>query len=502
MLVNPIMMNTIRKNNTVTPQRAFVSQSIKLSSPKDSVSFGSNYELELETRTQNKRGDKTGWAWNWAGGYEKARNEVILEMENEAKQALIDLAASKATTAATEKHLEAMREAQEKLEVATAANKEAYKMAQAAKDETIVYSNKALEAANQLSEERQKLADTYAKLLEEQKVKTVENENVVEQLRKQMEEASKQNDIKTRELLDEQLKEVQRIHNKQMEDLENQMSNIKKTEATYKRLVDIENANGFGKIAGYKYEQKILVDNFGRAIELERNNEPASIPNGILFYGPKGCGKSTFADAFAGQLECKIVKVKNYMNDEKNLEKLTEQAEAAQQEFEKTNIRTVLLIDEFEDFVPKGSRLTNGMKTFMDNVSKMYHCTVFATTNHPDKIDDILLRDERIDVRVALAPATKENAVAVLAHYANGNTLPGVNYEELAEEIVNHPSEGAFSNSRIKGLVNRLIKANADTGKKLSQIDLSDAIKEAGPDISNKALELFMEQIQYVKKNL
>ena len=49
-----------------------------------------------------------------------------------------------------------------------------------------------------------------------------------------------------------------------------------------------------------------LLKNPGRAKELG-----LSIPNGVLFYGPPGCGKTFFAERFAEEIGC------NYMSNSK-----------------------------------------------------------------------------------------------------------------------------------------------------------------------------------------
>lgn len=58
-----------------------------------------------------------------------------------------------------------------------------------------------------------------------------------------------------------------------------------------------------------------MLTQIGNSIIAEKSGQPAEIPNGILFYGPKGNGKTLFAKSFAEQLDCNHIKVNVDVDD-------------------------------------------------------------------------------------------------------------------------------------------------------------------------------------------
>lgn len=255
---------------------------------------------------------------------------------------------------------------------------------------------------------------------------------------------------------------------------------------------------GFEKIAGYAEEKQILVNIVGTPIALERAGHRAVVPNGVLLFGPLGAGKTSLATAFAEQLDCRLVKFQQSLDDVKDMKNLLKEAKNAQKLFETDGKRTIIQMDCCEEMLAKGSRIITPFKNLMGNLSEKYHCTIFATVNSIDKMDDILLRAGRFDVKIGLSPADKKNTKEILKYYAKPFADESVNYDELAEHIVKAQPDAAFSNSRIRRVVEDLLLNNTGI-KKVTQTDLLKSIKEVGPDITKQMLELFKRQIEFIK---
>ena len=311
-----------------------------------------------------------------------------------------------------------------------------------------------------------------------------------------MEEAKKQNDAKLQAALKVQMEEMQKSHKVEMEELSKSIDKASQSADVFAKIRDKSNAKGFGKIAGYQEQVDTLLDHFGTPIALEKNGQAADVPGGILFFGPQGNGKTTFANAFAGQLDCELVPIRPEVdNPKKNWKNLNKEIEQAKKRFTKDRTRTIILINEFDEFAPTNSRIVGSMKDLMDTLSKDYHCTIFATTNYPERIDKILLRDGRF-YKAGLPPADKANAEAVLKHYATDFADKDIKYAELAEEIVKTQPDQAFSNARIRASVVQIAEKCKNMGKKLTQTDLLESIKRLGPDIDKSALEIFQKQLE------
>lgn len=322
--------------------------------------------------------------------------------------------------------------------------------------------------------------------------------NKLEQLLKSKEKLIKEHKINVQKLLD-QMAEEQSKYATSMHKNSQAIENVNKIIKICSLADGINGHKGLEKIAGYQDQKDILINHVARPIELEKLGKPVIVPNGVMFFGPKGVGKTAFVEAFAEQLGCRLVKIQNFYEDEKNLHGLKAEAQKAKEHFEKTHIRTILQIDGFEEFAPRDSRMIGPMKGFMDVVSKDYHCTVLATTNHLEELDYMLLKPGRFEIKMALHPANKENAADILKHYAADFADESVNYEELAKHIVGVQPEEAFSNSGIKNVVNRCVKNIEEAGRKITHTDLLKSIQEIGPDITKQALELFREQLHYIR---
>lgn len=463
----------------------------------DSVSFGSNRDDEIEKMAKANRKKYTGIGWV-TGGRQKELNKAKNILDRQDAKKNIDLAVQRTTIEENQRHLQEMKDALLTVQVNSQRKDAIFAAAEKAHEATIQKQGEYLAATQQIANQRKELIDKYEELLNEQKQAKLEHDNKIKELLKQQLEAEKKNDIETKRKLDELAKNLNEMYEKRLKDLASEMKTVSNTEAILSNIADISNKDGFGKIAGYELEKEILTNKLGTPIGIERGKKVNNVPDGILFFGPKGCGKSTFAEAFATQLGCRHVKVVDTLDPAQNLEDLRNIAINAQEKYENDGIRTIIQIDEFEDFVPKGSKLTQGLQQFMDTVSQDYHCTIFATTNFPENISPILLRDGRFVEKVGLPYADKYNAKTVLMHYGKECADESVDFDELANLIVKPQPEAAFSNDRIKSVFTDFIQTHSDK-LKMSHNDFKTSIEKVGTDISKKAIELFKTQLEYVK---
>lgn len=499
-------VNSIQNNLSIAQKqnsnKNYSTMSMLINNSKsDSVSFGSKFPDPIqEEEYQQERMKYPLLTRIFKGGNKAAASKVMEKAQKERIAIMTQHNVDQALIAASEQHLKEMKEAIEETKRAQAATDRANAEKDAAREATIFQQGKALEATQQLADERLKQAEKFENLLREQKEEAAASEARHQEFITKLQEAHERNDAKMIANFETQMTEERKRHEDIMKAIVDRMNNVSNTEKTLSKVGNIQNKEGFGKIAGYELEKNILVNQVGNTIVLEKEGKVSIVPNGILFHGPKGNGKSTFANAFAHQLECRCVKIEDLINNEKNMDNLRKEAEKAKEHFEKTGIRTILQIDEFEDFAPEGSKMTNSMKIFMDNVSKDYHCTVFATTNHPDKISDIVLRPGRFDVMVGLPPANKEDTAAILKHYVDDLADKDVNYKEIAEHIVSVQPEEAFSNAKIEAMIKKFIKTNSQTLQKITHADLVQIFKDAHPDIGKEAMEMFREHMKLIAR--
>lgn len=498
MKVNVVKQNVISKQNQISNGSYSSTPLVSMSLPKDQISFGAK---SIDERKAEERANKGWWGRNvgWAfGGESKAQASAEKAVNDEINVAERKLA-----------HAQGEREAQDRAQgtILDQQNKIIEKSNQIIENEarfeeknkqTIFHLNEVVASKDQLIKKTEEANKKLETLYQEQKELVADHKKTVQDLFTKMEEAKKQNDAKLQEALKIQMQEMQKSHKTEMEELSKSIDKASQAADRFEAIRNKSNAKGFGKIAGYQEQIDTLLDHFGTPIALEKNGQAADVPGGILFFGPQGNGKTTFANAFAGQLDCELVSIRPEVdNPKKNWANLDKKIELAKKRFTQDRTRTIILINEFDEFAPTNSRIVGSMKDLMDTLSKDYHCTIFATTNYPERIDKILLRDGRF-YKAGLPPADKPNAEAVLKHYAEDFADKDVKYAELADEIVKTQPDKAFSNARIRASVVQIAEKCKNMGKKLTQGDLLESIKKLGPDIDKVALETFEKQLKYV----
>lgn len=168
------------------------------------------------------------------------------------------------------------------------------------------------------------------------------------------------------------------------------------------------NGPGFSAVAGMdNLKQQLRAD----VLDILANKEEAkkyglTIPNGMLLYGPPGCGKTFISERFAEEAAYNYKYVKSsdlastYLHGSQ--EKIAELFNEARR-----NSPTILCIDEFDALVPKRDVINNASQSAEVNefLSQLNNCGndgvfVIATTNRPDKIDTAVLRSGRIDFKI------------------------------------------------------------------------------------------------------
>lgn len=273
------------------------------------------------------------------------------------------------------------------------------------------------------------------------------------------------------------------------------LESIRQVRASFDQL------KGFSRIAGYEEEKDILEKHFIKEIKKEKLGEKAQVPGSVLFFGPTGNGKSTFAKAFAEETGCKLVYIEpdfELQNREKEssfISELQDEAGKAKKRFDKDKTRTILFVDETTKVADKTSSVLPEFEEFLQSCSDKCHCTVFAATNHPFNLGLDMSKEAIFPYRVSMNPPNSKNMNAVLGHYLNGRTSGELDYPTLTTALEKRGKEekGAFSNSQIKQIC--LSGDNAI----VSQEEILNRIKESSPAIDKEALEKFdKEEAQFM----
>ena len=242
-----------------------------------------------------------------------------------------------------------------------------------------------------------------------------------------------------------------------------------------------ERKMGFAEIAGMDELKQSLSK---RVLWPLRHAEKAlqyrlQLPNGILFYGPPGCGKTYFATKLAEELKWEMEFVSTaslgsaYQHETQgNIQKIFTKAEKYG--------HCVLCIDEI-DGILSGRKETSGNSSHNDEVNEflvqLNEChkrgiLVIGTTNRKDIIDPAALRAGRFDLLIEVKAPDLEMRKRLFEMYlANRPLAEDIDIAELAEM-----SDG-YASSDVPFVVNEAALFAAIADQPISQTHLTNVIK-------------------------
>lgn len=152
------------------------------------------------------------------------------------------------------------------------------------------------------------------------------------------------------------------------------------------------------------------------------------IPNGILMYGPPGCGKTFVAQKLAAELNYNFYEISpsavGSMYVHGSVLKIRELFEEAANQGP-----ALMFVDEFEGMVPSRRDLASTDQYKSEEVNEWLvqigNCATrrilfVAATNEPWKIDDAVQRSGRLDKKVYVGPPDQEAIVEMLMYHLKG----------------------------------------------------------------------------------
>ena len=237
---------------------------------------------------------------------------------------------------------------------------------------------------------------------------------------------------------------------------------------------------GFADVAGMDDLKKMLTE---RVIWVLRDKAKAEKyrllpPNGMLLYGPPGCGKTYFAEKFAEESGFNYMVVNGSDVGSTYIHGTQGKIAALFQEAAQ-KAPTVLCFDEFDSFVPaRGSEAARHRPEEVNEfLSQLNNCAkkgifVIGTTNRMDMIDPAVLRKGRLDLHIEVPAPERETRRLMFLHHLKGRPLAeDVDLDRLAELT------DGYASSDIAFIANdaALIAALAD--ENICQRHLEDSIR-------------------------
>lgn len=271
---------------------------------------------------------------------------------------------------------------------------------------------------------------------------------------------------------------------------------IKSDDSKEKRTkIEVPKGKGFSAIAGMHelkaQMQTEVIDALHSPEEYAKYG--LTIPNGMLLYGPPGCGKTFFAKHFAEEVGFNFMLIKpsslksRWVNaTQENIAKMFQDAEE--------KAPTIIFIDEMNELVPNrdsdvhemARSAVNEMLAQMDRTGER-GIFIIGATNYPDMIDPAILRAGRLDKKYYIGTPDFEARKLMFEMYLKSRPYDfGLDYGKLAQLTENYVS------ADIELIVNDASRTALRSKSRITMAILEDVISKTKPSLTSNELKKYL----------
>lgn len=255
---------------------------------------------------------------------------------------------------------------------------------------------------------------------------------------------------------------------------------------------------GFDAVAGMTELKKLLIDDVIKPLLHPEKYEKfkLSVPNGLLLFGPPGCGKTFIVRKLAEELGYNYVEVKHSDIASSYIHGVVGKVGRL---FEMAKIKapTIIFIDEIEGLIPKRENLDSNFQHKQEEINEFLmqlndagknKILVVAATNRPHLIDTALLRAGRMDKRIMVPPPDDVAREELFRMYLSDRPTKDIDYQKLSKMTA------LYVSSDIELIATEA--ARAALNKNMDYIDqptVEETIKATSSSISEEEIEYYKQ---------
>lgn len=267
--------------------------------------------------------------------------------------------------------------------------------------------------------------------------------------------------------------------------------------------VHTEEEGGLDDIVGLDEQKKYFREHF---LAIIQNPEKAQkynifIPNGCLFYGPPGCGKTYCARKCAAdaKINYAIVNAQDLASTlvhgtQTLIKQMFEQAEHY--------APIILILDEIETMVPNrndrdNTKVAEETNAFLSELNDCGRRGIFliGTTNRPTLIDSAIMRSGRFDKKIYFPLPDEQTRTEIFKRYLNDRPIEDhIDYVKLSKLTSN-----GYISSDIKQICDEVACRAFCADSIITQELIEQTIQDEGPSVNKYELRIYEESRKYME---